>query len=114
MAQLRQAYSEFVERECEVLAVGPDRAAVFKAYWAAHGFPFPGLPDPRHEVARRYAQEVKLLKFGRMPALFIVDKKGLVRFAHYAENMRDYPELKELFATLDALRREEEAAKRAA
>lgn len=39
-----------------------------------------------------------------MPALVIVDKKGRIRFAHYAENMRDYPALQELYEVLDKLR----------
>ena len=66
--------------------------------------PFAGLSDSKHEVADLYGQQVKLLKLGRMPALLIVDKQGRVRFAHYADNMRDYPELQEMWDVLDALR----------
>ncbi len=73
-------------------------------FWAKEKMPFVGLSDSKHEVADLYGQEVKLLKFGRMPALMIVDKKGRIRFAHYAENMRDYPELQEMFDVLDELR----------
>lgn len=67
--------------------------------------PFIGLPDPHHHVANRYAQEVSLFKLGRMPALMIVDKKGRVRFTHYAENMHDYPTLEEMYAVLEGLSR---------
>ena len=66
--------------------------------------PFVGLSDSKHEVADFYGQQVKLLKLGRMPALLIVDKQGRVRFTHYADNMRDYPELQEMWDVLDALR----------
>ncbi len=66
--------------------------------------PFSGLSDSRHAVADLYGQQVKLLKFGRMPALLIVDKKGRVRFTHYAENMKDYPTLQEMLEVLDSLR----------
>jgi peroxiredoxin Q/BCP len=104
LAQLRQHYDEFVKRDAEILVVGPDSYAAFKLYWAKEKFPFAGLADPKHEVANRYGQEVKLLKFGRMPALLIVDKKGRVRFAHYAEHMRDYPTLQEMYDVLDELR----------
>lgn len=72
-------------------------------FWAKEKMPFVGLSDGNHEVADLYGQEVKLLKFGRMPALMIVDKKGRVRFAHYAENMKDYPELQEMLDVLDEL-----------
>ncbi len=67
--------------------------------------PFAGLADPKHSVAEIYGQQVKLLKFGRMPALMLVDKKGHIRFKHYAENMRDYPALPDLLSALDELRR---------
>ncbi len=104
MAQLRQQYEEFVKRDAKVLAIGPDLPAVFKLYWAKEKLPFFGLADPQHSVAEQYGQQVKLLKFGRMPALLIVDKKGRVRFTHYAENMKDYPTLQEMYNVLDKLR----------
>ena len=100
---MRQSHDEFVKRDAEILVVGPDPQFAFKMFWAKEKMPFPGLSDSNHEVADLYGQEVKLLKFGRMPALMIVDKKGRVRFAHYAENMRDYPELQEMLDVLDQL-----------
>jgi peroxiredoxin len=114
LAQLRQAYDEFVKRDAEILAVGPDSPGKFQKYWLKEGLPFIGLADPDHRVARRYEQQVQLLKLGRMPALMIVDKKGRVRFTHYAANMRDYPELQALFDVLDKLRGEGSQAKREA
>jgi peroxiredoxin len=104
LAQLRQQYDEFVERDAEILVVGPDLQAMFKLYWAKEKLPFIGLADPKHTVAERYGQEVSLWKLGRMPALLIVDKKGRVRFTHYAENMRDYPTMQEMYDVLDKLR----------
>lgn len=103
MAQLRQHYGEFVERDAEILVVGPDLPALFKLYWAKEKLPFVGLADPKHSVAERYGQEVSLWKLGRMPARLIVDKKGRVRFTHYAENMKDYPTMREMYAVLDSL-----------
>lgn len=103
---MRQHYDAFVKRDAEILVVGPDSQIAFKLYWAKEQMPFPGLSDSKHVVADRYGQEVKLLKLGRMPALLIVDKKGRVRFSHYAENMRDYPELEEMYEVLDTLGKE--------
>jgi len=91
--------------------VGPDASRVFKLYWAKEKLPFVGLADPKHTVANRYGQEVSLWKLGRMPALLIVDKKGRVRFKHYAESMRDYPKLEELYGVLDRLRGEDAGEK---
>ena len=104
MAQLRQHYQEFVERDTEIVVVGPDSPGAFKKYWEKEDMPFVGLADPRHSVANRYEQQVSLMRLGRMPALLIVDKKGQVRFMHYADNMKDYPTLPEMYAVIDALR----------
>jgi len=48
-------------------------------------------------------QEVKALKLGRMPALLIIDKQGIIKYAYYSDSMDDIPtneELFELFKTL--------------
>jgi len=50
-----------------------------------------GLADPTHTVAKRYGQEVKLLKWGRMPALMVIDKAGQVTYKHYGGSMSDIP-----------------------
>jgi len=38
-----------------------------------------------------YGQEVKLLKFGRMPAQILIDMQGIVKYAHYGQSMSDIP-----------------------
>jgi peroxiredoxin len=103
MAQLRQDYPEFAKRDAEVVVVGPEDAHAFEAYWSREELPFVGLPDSRHSVLKLYGQEVKLFKFGRMPAQVIVDKQGRVRYAHYGQAMSDIPDNEELLALLDQL-----------
>ena len=103
MAQLRQDYAEFVGRDAEIVVVGPDDEQAFQDYWLKEDLPFPGLADPTHTVARRYGQEVNLLKFGRMPALMVVDKAGQVVYAHYGGSMSDIPPNREILDALDEL-----------
>jgi peroxiredoxin len=74
MAQLRQDYPQFVQRETAVIAVGPDSQQDFIKFWDHNQIPFIGLADPEHVVAKLYDQEVTLLKFGRVPAQMIIDK----------------------------------------
>jgi peroxiredoxin Q/BCP len=106
MAQLRQEYEQFVSREAEVLVVGPDSQSDFEDYWQRESLPFVGLADPKHAVAQRYGQEVKLLKFGRMPALMVIDRDGQVRYKHYGDSMSDIPANAEILAVLDGLNQE--------
>ena len=103
MAQLRQDYQEFVKRNTEVIAVGPEKAKSFQEYWQKENLPFIGLPDPDHTVLKIYGQEFKLLKFGRMPAQMLVDKSGILRFVHYGSSMSDIPLDTELFESLESI-----------
>jgi peroxiredoxin len=107
MAQLRQDYEEFVARDAQVVVVGPDSQSAFKDYWQREELPFIGLADPTHTVARRYGQEVKLLKFGRMPAMMVIDKDGMVRYKHYGDAMSDIPPSPQILAILDTLNQEQ-------
>ena len=103
MAQLRQDYDAFVERGTEVIAVGPDSKNAFQNFWEEKDMPFIGLADPNHKIARKYEQEVNLLKLGRMPAQIIIDKQGIVRYVHYSNSMSDITENEEILEILDQI-----------
>jgi len=100
---LREEYAKFVERDAEILVIGPEGPRRFKQVWEAEQFPFVGFSDYKHSVADRYGQEVKLLKLGRMPAVLIVDKEGVIQFVHFGDEMSDIPRNEEVFALLDQL-----------
>ena len=103
MAQLRRDFSEFEKHNAVILVVGPEDAPAFARYWREHDLPFTGLPDPGHTVLNLYGQEIKLLKFGRMPAQILVDKAGKVRSIHYGQDMADIPTSSEMLALLDEI-----------
>ncbi len=103
MAQLRRDFAEFGKRGTTILVIGPENASAFAQYWRKNDLPFIGLPDPEHSVLKLYGQEIKLFKFGRMPAQVIVDKQGTARFIHYGHDMTDIPENEELLVLLDGL-----------
>lgn len=107
MAQLRQDYSEFTRRGAEIIALGPDGPRAFQRFWQDENMPFIGLADIQSKVASLFYQEVNLFKLGRMPAMFVVDKNGCIRYKHYAESMSDIPDNREILDVLDELRQEE-------
>ena len=103
MAQLRQDYQEFVNRQAVLLVLGPENEDAFQKYFEKNNLPFIGLPDSKASVLKLYGQEVNLFKLGRMPAQVIVDKQGVARFVHYGHAMSDIPENAELLALLDEI-----------
>ena len=106
MARLRQDYKKFVQRQAEIIAVGPEDADTFTDYWHKKKMPFTGIPDHKHIIAGLYGQKVNPLKFGRMPALFVIDKEGRIQYAHYGESMSDISSSREILDLLDKLNKE--------
>jgi len=103
MAQLRQDYTKFVDRDVEIIVVGPENAKTFAEYFSREALPFIGLPDPTYSVLKLYGQEVNLFKLGRMPAQVLIDKAGVARYVHYGHSMRDIPANEELLALGDEI-----------
>ena len=101
MAQLRQDYKKFTERQAEIIAVGPEVQKTLADYWHIEKLPFIGLPDPKHTIANLYKQERKLLKFGRMPALIMVDKQGRIGYSYYANSTSNIPSNDAIISLLD-------------
>jgi peroxiredoxin Q/BCP len=107
MAQLRQDYQKFVDRNTEIIAIGPEGSEAFKEWWDEHQMPFTGIADPKHVIADTYGQQVKLIKLGRMPASLLVDKKGQIGYTHFGESMADIPKSQEILTLIDELNKED-------
>jgi peroxiredoxin len=107
MAQLRRDYQKFVERNTEVIAIGPEDAGSFADWWHEHQMPFTGIADPEHVIAKMYGQQVKLVKLGRMPASLLIDRDGNIRFSHFGESMSDIPENEQVLSLIDELNSED-------
>jgi peroxiredoxin len=103
MAQLRHDYKEFEKVETVIAVLGSESPEAFASFWRDNGLPFIGVPDPGHTVLKRYGQEVKLFKLGRMPAQVLVDKNGMARFVHYGHDMTDIPSTEEVLGLIASL-----------
>ena len=103
---MRRNYKKFIERDAEIIAVGPEGAKPFTEWWKKNQMPFLGIPDPKHVIANMFGQEVKRLKLGRMPALIVVDKEGRMRNLHYGNSMQDIMKDEEVLALLDEINKE--------
>ena len=100
---MREDHDEFAEKGAEILVIGPEGPRRFKQVWDEQRYPFVGFADYRHTVADLYGQEVNLTKLGRMPAMLIVDKQGIIRVAHFGDNMADIPRNEDVLALLGQL-----------
>jgi peroxiredoxin Q/BCP len=108
---LRQDHSLFTAAGAEIVAIGPDGPNAFRRFWSENDMPFRGCSDIGSKAAGRYYQEVNLFKLGRMPAVFVIDHQGRVRYAHYGDSMSDIPSNETVLSVIAALRAEEEPAR---
>lgn len=100
---MRDDHEKFTARGAEILAIGPNTEMAFQQYWEDEKIAYIGLPDPEHNVARLYKQEVKIFKLGRMPFVCVIDRTGHIRYVHYGTSMSDIPSNETLFNVIDEL-----------
>jgi len=75
---------------------------MYKAY-AKHMFPIYYDASDEKIAKNVLNQEFKVFKLGRMPALLVVNKEQMIRYAYYGENMHDIPRNEEILSFLKEL-----------
>ena len=101
---MKQDIKQFTDRMAQIIVIAPHETGKVKTYWENETIPFVGIPDPDGTIGKRYGQEWNLIKLGRMPALFIIDRTSTVIYTQYANNMADIPENGKLIQVLEGLK----------
>lgn len=65
-------------------------------YFQEHPIPFPCLVDSQGSLYHRYEVKSTLLSLGQRPALFVIDREGIVRFAYLGSQQWEIPGNKEV------------------
>jgi peroxiredoxin len=100
MAQLRHDYPRFKQLNAEILVMVPNGPRMIAGYLKAHPAPYPILTDKGAKVAGHYLQTKQFFSLGT-PSVFLVDKTGRIRYAHYARLMIEEPDNEEPLAVLN-------------
>ncbi len=98
MMQLHQDRNLFAQKNIKVIVICPETIEGIEQFLTGHELAFDLVADNDHTLATKYGQKVVLLKLGRMPAQLIINKEETVVFRHYAKNMVDIIENKEILA----------------
>jgi peroxiredoxin len=99
---MREAYGNFEKVGAQIIVVAPHDTQKMASYWTEKKLPFPGIPDPDGKLRKLYGQQRKILKFGLMPAQFVIDTQGQVVYAHYAASMKDIPSNELILSIIDS------------
>ena len=102
---MREHHDEFVAHDAQVLAIAPGGVgnSVSKYIHKAGEFPFPLLTDGRHKTFDAYDVVKKIASLGQRPALFVIDRDGVVRYNQVGTQQTNIPPITEILAELDAL-----------
>ena len=88
---MRDDIEKFSAAGATVVAIAPDDAAGVAKFTRENSFPFALLPDETHAVFDAYDVISKLSSLGQRPALFIVDRTGVVRFDSIGKQQWEIP-----------------------
>ncbi len=100
---MKEDYQKFTAKGASLVVVAPHTPDKVLEYWEKEKLPMLGVPDEGGKLAALYGQEWKLLKLGRMPAIFVVDQRGELVFVHFGKNMADIPNNDSMLEVLDGL-----------
>lgn len=91
----------FTELDARVVGISAQDLESKEAFAGKHGFEFPLLADTDKEVAAAYGT-LGPIGFPRR-SVFIIDREGVIRYAHRAIAGLTYRPVSELIAELEAL-----------
>jgi peroxiredoxin Q/BCP len=101
---MKRDFKEFTSRSATIVVIAPHDMEKVAEYWKKEELPMIGIPDEDGKLAKLYGQEWNMLKLGRMPALFVIDRKGALAFAQYGKSMSDIPKNSEMLKVLDGMK----------
>jgi len=88
---LTAQHQEFLDGGAVVLAIVRDTSENARAYFTDNAIPFPFLVDADNTVYEQYEVKSKLLSLGQRPALFVIDREGVVQFANLGWQQWEIP-----------------------
>lgn len=100
---MRADISRFDHAGATVVAIAPDTADGVARFVRDNDYPFSLLADSDHAVFDAYDVANKLTSLGQRPALFVVDRNGIVRFDSVGTQQWQIPSNDNVLTVLSSL-----------
>ena len=100
---MREDDSRFAAAGARVVAIAPDSAGGVERYVKANPVPYPILADPDHTAFDAYDVVNKMMSLGQRPAVFVIDRRGVVRFDSIGTQQWQIPSDDEVLAVVEGL-----------
>lgn len=107
LCQMRDSLGEYERLDAQILAVSVDSPFTLAKWKEEQAFNFPLLSDFNKSVSKKYDALYKEFSMGlkgvSKRAAFVIDKKGIVRYAEVLENAGEIPDFDAVKQTLQSL-----------
>jgi peroxiredoxin len=100
---LRDDHEQFTEAGASVLAVAPEPVAAVQRYLTQHPSPFVIVSDGDHVVFDAYDVASRALSLGQRPAVFVIDRAGVVRYDSVGTQQWQIPSNEQVLGVLASL-----------
>ena len=100
---MRDDIDKFTEAGARVVAIAPDTADGVAKFVDGNAYPFSLLPDEHHSVFDAYDVISTMMSLGQRPALFVVDRDGVVQFDSIGTQQWQIPSNENVLAVLAQL-----------
>jgi peroxiredoxin len=100
---LRDDIDMFSQAGAQVVAVAPDTPDGVARFTRDNDSPFPLLADTEHRVFDAYDVINKMSSLGQRPAVFVVDRTGIVRFDSIGTQQWQIPSNENVLAVVSSL-----------
>jgi glutaredoxin-dependent peroxiredoxin len=95
LCQMRDSLHDYQKLDAQILAVSVDSLFTLDKWKKEEGFNFPLLSDFNRTASKKYSVLYKEFAFGMKGvskrSAFVIDKKGIVRYAEVLENAGELP-----------------------
>ena len=107
LCMMRDSLGEYEQLDAQVLALSVDSPYTLAKWKEEQGFNFPLLSDFNKSVSKKYDTLYKEFAFGLKAvskrSAFVIDQKGMVRYAEVLENAGEIPNFDAVKKTLESL-----------
>ena len=100
---MREDINRFIEAGAQVVAVAPEGRDAVARFVEKEEYPFPILADDDHAVFDDYDVASKLMSLGQRPAVFVIDRDGIVRFDSVGTQQWQIPSNDNVLTVLSSL-----------
>ena len=100
---MRADYEKFTAAGASILAVAPESVAAVVRYEKDHPVPYPIVSDAGHTAFDVYDVASRAMSLGQRPALFVVDREGVVRYDSVGTQQWQIPTNEQVLSVLAEL-----------